>query len=156
RVAPTGGKTTRSECMSPGPSKSAPPRVRLGEHPRPKGRPPLGDERPSASGPGRIEARRRTLRSGILTGVLAIGGLVGFGATIIRAQGPKSPESGTVARESRGRLDNQFPTIAPPPLLTLADSGGGNATVLGKVTDSFTVTIDFNHPVGDGFVLVSK
>ena len=55
-----------------------------------------------------------------------------------------------------GRLIGNFSTTAPPPLLTLSDSVSGNADGLGKVTGSFTVTIDFNHPIAAGFVLVSK
>ena len=55
-----------------------------------------------------------------------------------------------------GRLIGNFSTTAPPPLLTLADSVSGHATGLGNVTGSFTVTIDFNHPIAAGFVLVSK
>jgi len=56
----------------------------------------------------------------------------------------------------RGSLVGNFSTTAPAPLLTLADSVSGNAEGLGQVTGSFTVTVDFNHPVADGFVLVSK
>jgi hypothetical protein len=55
-----------------------------------------------------------------------------------------------------GRLIGNFSTVAPPPLLTLADSVSGKADGLGNVTGSFTVTIDFNHPIADGVVLVSK
>jgi hypothetical protein len=58
--------------------------------------------------------------------------------------------------ELRGRLVGHFSTTAPPPSLTLADSVSGNAAGLGQVTGRFTVTVDFNHPVADGFVLVSK
>jgi hypothetical protein len=145
-----------SECMFPDFRKTAGKAIRLGDDrrrmdqaPRGCGRHPLPESQP-------IEALRRILRSAALVGVLAIGGLVGFAATTTRAQSPKKGDTGTVTPEFRGRLDNQFTTVAPAPLLTLADSGSGRATVLGKVTDSFTVTIDFNQPVADGFVLVSK
>ena len=102
------------------------------------------------------EPKRRTLRSLSLLGVLMIGGLVGLATTTIRADGPAKGNTGSVTRELLGRLDNNFSTTTPPPLLTIAISGGGHATVLGKVTDSFTAIVDFNHPVADGFVLVSK
>ena len=104
-------------------------------------------------GPDRSKLLRRLLAGVAVIGALAI---VGLGATTIHAQVSQKAGTGTVTREFRGRLDNSFTTTAPPPLLTLADSGSGRATVLGKVTDSFTVTIDFNHPIADGFVLVSK
>jgi hypothetical protein len=58
--------------------------------------------------------------------------------------------------EFSGSLVGNFSTTAPQPLLTLSDSVSGNATGLGTVTGSFTVTIDFNHPIAAGFVLVSK
>jgi hypothetical protein len=107
---------------------------------------------------GKITAsdRRRTPRLVAIAVVLAIGGLVGLGATITCAQGAHNGGHGTVTKKFQGRLDNAFTTTNLPPLLTLADSGSGHATVLGKVTDSFTVTVDFTHPIGDGFVLVSK
>jgi hypothetical protein len=91
-----------------------------------------------------------------LAWVLAIGGLIAFSASTAHAQGPDAGGTDNVTREFRGRLDGNFRTVSPPPLLTLADSITGHATVLGKVTGNFTVTIDFNHPVADGFVLVSK
>jgi hypothetical protein len=78
-------------------------------------------------------------------------GLVALAAAAALAQDPSSE-----TRELRGRLIGNFSTTAPPPLLTLADSVSGYAEGLGKVTGSFTVTIDFNYPVADGFVLVSK
>jgi hypothetical protein len=114
-----------------------------------------GRERCSLSvpGPERSQILRRVLGGAALMGALAI---VGLGATTIQAQDSQKGDTGTVSYEFRGRLNNSFTTTAPPPSLTLADSGSGNATVLGKVTDSFTVTIDFNHPVAKGFVLVSK
>ena len=78
-------------------------------------------------------------------------GLVVLAAATALAQGQPCATS-----ELRGRLVGHFSTTAPAPLLTLADSVSGNAEGLGQVTGSFTVTIDFNHPVADGFVLVSK
>jgi hypothetical protein len=78
-------------------------------------------------------------------------GLVVFAAATTLAQDKSSETS-----ELRGRLIGSFSTTAPPPLLTLADSVSGEAEGLGNVTGSFTVTVDFNHPVVDGFVLVSK
>ena len=91
-----------------------------------------------------------------LSGVLAIGGLLAFSAPTAQAQGSNEDGTGAVTREFSGSLTGDFSTVVPPPLLTLADSVSGDATVIGEVTGSFTVTIDFNHPVGDGFVLVSK
>jgi hypothetical protein len=91
-----------------------------------------------------------------LAGVLAIGGLLAFSAPTAHAQGSNKGGMGTVTRAIRGSLTGDFSTVAPPPSLTLADSVSGHATALGKVTGSFTVTIDFNHPVAPGFVLVSK
>jgi hypothetical protein len=65
--------------------------------------------------------------------------------------------SGTITYAFLGRLENGFaPITQPPPSLILTDSGSGDATVLGKVTDSFTVNIDFSHPIANGFFLVSK
>jgi hypothetical protein len=78
-------------------------------------------------------------------------GLVVLAAAATLAQGQPGETS-----ELRGRLVGKFNTTAPAPLLTLADSVSGNAEGLGQVTGSFTVTIDFNHPVASGFVLVSK
>src|SRR5436305_12209353 len=95
-------------------------------------------------------------RSVALAGVLAIGGLVGHGVTTAPVLGFSKPDDGAVTREFHGRLDGEFTTVAPPPLLTLSDSVSGHATGLGKVTGRFDVLIDFNHPVGDGFVLVTK
>jgi hypothetical protein len=91
-----------------------------------------------------------------LAGVLAVGVLFAFLAPIARAQGSNQDGAGTVTCEFRGRLEGNFRTVAPTPLLTLADAVSGDATTLGKVTGNFTVTIDFNHPVAAGFVLVSK
>jgi hypothetical protein len=82
-------------------------------------------------------------------------GLVVVAAATTRAQ-DKSGDKQTETREVRGRLVGEFSTVAPAPLLTLADSVSGHATGLGNVTGSFTVTIDFNHPVANGFVLVTK
>ena len=78
-------------------------------------------------------------------------GLVALAAATTRAQDKSDGTS-----HLRGRLIGNFSTVAPPPLLTLSDSVSGNATGLGTVTGSFTVTIDFNHPIAAGFVLVSK
>ena len=91
-----------------------------------------------------------------LSGVLAIGGLLVFSAPTAHAQSSNDDGTGAVTSEFRGSLTGDFSTVAPPPSLTLTDSVSGQATVIGKVTGSFTVTIDFNHPVADGFVLVSK
>jgi hypothetical protein len=64
---------------------------------------------------------------------------------------------GTITYEFCGRLENGFaPITQPPPSLILSDSGSGTATVLGQVTDSFTVNIDFSHPIANNFFLVSK
>ena len=87
----------------------------------------------------------------VLGGVPATVGLVVLAAATTLAQDQPGETS-----ELRGRLVGNFSTTAPPPLLTLADSVSGNVSGLGQVTGSFTVTIDFNHPVADGFVLVSK
>jgi hypothetical protein len=91
-----------------------------------------------------------------LAGVLAIGGLVAFRAPTAHAQELNKGGTGAVTCEFRGSLTGDFITVAPPPLLTLADSVSGDTTVLGNVTGNFTVTIDFNHPVADGFDLVTK
>jgi hypothetical protein len=87
----------------------------------------------------------------VLGGFTATVGLMALAAATTRAQGNSGETS-----ELRGLLTGNFSTIAPPPLLTLSDSVSGDAEDLGDVTGSFTVTIDFNHPVADGFVLVSK
>jgi hypothetical protein len=79
-------------------------------------------------------------------------GLMVLAATAALAQ----DRSGDGASELKGRLTGNFSTTAPAPLLTLADSVSGHADGLGAVTGSFTVTIDFTHPVAAGFVLVSK
>ena len=78
-------------------------------------------------------------------------GLVVLAAAATRAQDQPGETS-----ELSGRLVGNFSTTAPAPLLTLADSVSGIAEVLGKVSGSFTVTVDFNHPIATGFVLVSK
>jgi hypothetical protein len=78
-------------------------------------------------------------------------GLVALAAATTRAQDKSDGTS-----KLRGHLIGNFSTVAPPPLLTLSDSVSGHADDLGDLTGSFTVTIDFNHPVADGFVLVSK
>jgi hypothetical protein len=87
----------------------------------------------------------------VLRGVAATFGLVVLAAAATLAQ-----DNSSKTCELRGRLIGNFSTTAPPPLLTLADSVSGLAEGLGKVTGSFTVTIDFNHPIADGFALVSK
>jgi hypothetical protein len=98
---------------------------------------------------------RRTARRMVVRGISAMVGLVALAAAATLAQDPSNDDPpGT--REFRGRLIGDFSTTAPAPLLTLADSVSGNASGPGKVTGNFTVTIDFNHPVADGFVLVSK
>ena len=102
-----------------------------------------------------VSGERRTMWRVVLGGVPAMAGLVVLAAAAALAQDkPDDPSPGTL--KLRGRLVGNFSTTAPPPLLTLADSVSGNADGLGKVTGSFTVTVDFNHPVADGFVLVSK
>ena len=102
-----------------------------------------------------VRGERRTTWRVVLGGVPATVGLVVLAAATTFAQ-DRSDDKPAGTHESRGRLVGNFSTVAPPPLLTLADSVSGNAAGLGKVTGSFTVTIDFNHPVADGFVLVSK
>jgi hypothetical protein len=94
-------------------------------------------------------SERRTTWRLVLGGAPAIG-LVVFAAAAALAQQPCETS------DLRGRLIGNFSTTALPPLLTLSDSVSGNADGLGKVTGSFTVTVDFTHPVADGFVLVSK
>src|SRR5262245_5936842 len=94
---------------------------------------------------------RRTTWRVVLGGLPAMVGLVVLAAATALAQ-----DKACETRELRGRLIGNFGTTAPPPSLTLSDSVSGNAAGLGKVTGSFTVIIDFNHPVADGFVLVSK
>jgi hypothetical protein len=98
---------------------------------------------------------RRTRRGAALAGALAIAFLTGLGTPAARALGG---EAETVTYEFSGRLDNSFSPTAPAPLLTLADSGTGHATVLGAVTDSFTVVIDLNpnHAVAPGIAPVTK
>jgi hypothetical protein len=87
----------------------------------------------------------------VLGGVPATVGLVVLAAATTLAQDNSGETS-----ELRGRLVGNFSTVAPAPLLTLSDSVSGNAEELGNVTGSFSVTIDFNHPVANGFALVSK
>jgi hypothetical protein len=120
------------------------------------GRSPRGCERPSAPELGRVEIVRRKLWGVALSAVLAIVGLLAFSAPTAHAQGSNEDGTGAVTREFCGSLTGDFSTVAPAPLLTLADSVSGDATVIGEVTGSFTVTIDFNQPIGDGFVLVTK
>ena len=104
-----------------------------------------------------------TLRRRILTFV-TLTALVGLSLTLALAiparfahafSGDGNP--GTTTYEFLGRLQNGFaPITQPPPSLILSNSGSGTATVLGNVTDSFTVNIDFSHPIANGFFLVSK
>jgi hypothetical protein len=98
-----------------------------------------------------LRGERRTTWRLVLGAVPAMVGLVVLAAATTLAQDKPGETS-----ELRGRLTGNFSTTAPPPLLTLADSVSGNAEGLGMVTGNFIVTIDFNHPVADGFVLVSK
>ena len=98
-----------------------------------------------------MRSERRTTWRVVLGGVPAMVGLVVLAAATALAQ----VNSGGTS-EFSGSLVGNFSTTAPPPLLTLADSVSGEAEGLGNVTGSFTVTVDFNHPVADGFVLVSK
>jgi hypothetical protein len=99
---------------------------------------------------------RRKPWSVALSGVLAMVGLLAFSAPTAHAQGSSNGGKGAVTSAFRGSLTGDFITVAPAPLLTLDDSVSGNATVLGMVTGSFTVIIDFNQPVGTGLVLVTK
>jgi hypothetical protein len=78
------------------------------------------------------------------------------GLVVLETAAALAQDTSCGTRDLRGRLVGNFSTTAPSPLLTLADSVSGNAEGLGKVTGNFIVTIDFNHPVADGFVLVSK
>ena len=78
------------------------------------------------------------------------------GLVVLAAAAAFAQDTSGQTSELSGRLVGNFSTVAPPPLLTLADSVSGNADGLGNVTGSFTVTIDFNHPIAAGFVLVSK
>jgi hypothetical protein len=98
-----------------------------------------------------VTAERRTTRRTVLGGVSAVVGLLSLLAATTLAQETLGQTS-----ELHGCLVGNFSTVAPQPLLTLSDSVSGDAEGLGIVTGSFTVTIDFNHPVADGFVLVSK
>ena len=102
-----------------------------------------------------VRSERRTTWRVVLGGVPAMDGLVALAAAAALAR-DKSDDESTETRRLSGRLVGNFSTTAPAPLLTLADSVSGNTEGLGKVTGSFTVTIDFNHPVANGFVLVSK
>jgi hypothetical protein len=98
-----------------------------------------------------MSGERRTTWRVVLVAVPAMVGLVVLAAATTRGQDQPGNTS-----EFGGRLVGNFSTTALPPLLTLADSVSGNAEGLGQVTGSFTVSIDFNHPIADGFVLVSK
>ena len=97
-----------------------------------------------------------TLRRSVTLQVrMAMGGLV-VDATTAQGPGPRQvPRLERPPAHFRGQMDGVFSTIAPP-LLTLDDSVSGHASGLGKTTGSFTVAVDFAHPVGDGFVLVNK
>jgi hypothetical protein len=96
-------------------------------------------------------SHRQTTWRLVLVGVSATVGLVVLAAATTLAQ----DQSGETI-DLRGRLVGNFSTTAPAPLLTLSDSVSGSADGLGNATGSFTVTIDFNHPIANGFVLVSK
>src|SRR5215471_17049305 len=98
-----------------------------------------------------MRGERRTKWRALLVGVPAMLGLV-----VLAAAAALAHDTSRETRELRGRLIGNFSTTAPPPLLTLADAVSGNASGLGQVTGSFTVTIDFNRPIANGFVLVSK
>jgi hypothetical protein len=95
-------------------------------------------------------------RTGALTAVFALAGIVGSGAPVARAQGLSKNDLQTVTRAFRGKLEGNFSTVAPAPLLTLVDDVTGHATVLGKVTGTFTPVIDFNQPSGGDFFVVTK
>ena len=99
----------------------------------------------------RMTGQQRMTWRTVVWGVSAVVGLVALAAAAARAQ-----DNSNGTQELSGRLVGNFSTVAPPPLLTLADSVSGNAEGLGNVTGSFSVTIDFNHPVAAGFALVSK
>jgi hypothetical protein len=104
-----------------------------------------------------------TLRRRLLTFV-TLTALVGSSLTLVLVSPAQfahalsgDDNTATNTYEFLGRLENGFAPITQPlPSLILSDSGSGNATVLGKVTDSFTVNIDFSHPIANGFFLVSK
>src|SRR5262249_23108922 len=102
-----------------------------------------------------VRGERRIARWAVLGSVPAMVGLVILAAPTTLAH-DRPPGQPTDTRELRGRLVGQFSTVAPARLLTLTDTVSGSSGGLGKVTGTFTVTIDFNHPVADGFVLVSK
>jgi hypothetical protein len=118
---------------------------------RQQGPPPCGLKYSTPQKPDRLQTTRRNRWNVALAAALALAGLGTSGVGTSRAQ-----DSQTVSREFRGKLEGNFSTIAPRPLLTLADSVKGHATVFKEVTGSFTVIIHFTHPVADGFVLVSK
>jgi hypothetical protein len=78
------------------------------------------------------------------------------GLVVLAAAAALAQDNSCETIQLSGRLIGNFSTTAPPPLLTLSDSVSGKSDGLGKVTGSFTVTVDFNHPIANGFVLVSK
>jgi hypothetical protein len=98
-----------------------------------------------------VSSERRLTRRAVVGGGFA---MVGF--VLAATAGTLAQDGSGETFELKGRLIGNFSTTAPPPLLTLSDSVSGQADDLGTVTGSFTVTVDFNHPVADGFVLVSK
>ena len=101
-----------------------------------------------------LRGGRRTTWRVVLGGTPAMVGLVVLAAaSLAEAQSPGEP---TETLAVSGNLIGDFRTIAPAPLLTLSDSVSGDAAGLGNVTGGFTVTIDFNKPLGNGLVLVTK
>ena len=101
--------------------------------------------------------RRRILTFVTLTALVGSSLTLGLAIPARFAHALSDDNSGTITYAFLGRLENGFaPITQPPPSLILTDSGSGDATVLGKVTDSFTVHIDFSHPIANGFFLVSK
>src|SRR5262249_4268810 len=103
--------------------------------------------------------QRRRLRA-FVTLTALVGSSLTLGLVILARSAHASSDEGnegTITHEFRGRLENGFaPITQPPPSLILSNSGSGKATVLGKVTDSFTVNIDFSHPIANNLFLVSK
>jgi hypothetical protein len=81
--------------------------------------------------------------------------LVLGGATALTLAALAVPASAST-QPFHGRLNNDFTPTAPAPQLTLDLAGKGHASLLGKLTDHFSVVIDFDHPVAPGVVLVSK
>src|SRR5262245_57660689 len=82
-----------------------------------------------------------------VAGVLAMTGPLGGGSTTARGQDSVNFGAVSVTHKLRGRLDGEFSSTSPPPLLTLSDFVSGHSTVLGEVTGNFAVIIDFNQLV---------